>query len=207
MTTERPKFPVRYKSVTINVFPIRRGDSTLYQFLRADGRQATRATIEKAKRDAMIEAQTIYKGGLSISDLTGDQIRAIKRMIEVDPDLRTVDEFLLWHSRKAPKKKLGDALDDFLAVKEANRGRSAQNVKTLTTRLSGLNPLRRRQISSISVRDLPAITGAPRTRKNIRAAWITFFRWCAENEYLYGLLEMVGGERGLGGWVTPRQAA
>jgi len=177
--------PVKYRSVSITVYPITRADGgTYWQFKRRDGSRVTRATLPKIKTEALKEAQTLYKGGLEIDDLTPDQIRAIKRMLEADPELRMVDEFLLWHSRRAPKKNLGDALDEFLAAKLLNQGRSAQNVKTLRARLKPLDPLRGMLLSSVSVQDLPDLVGEPRTRKNVRAAWITFFRWCAEMEFL-----------------------
>jgi len=177
--------PVKYKSVTINVYPIRRPDGkTYHQFLRADGRQATRATVEKAKRDALVEAQTIFKGGLSIDDLTGDQVRAIKRMLEADPDLKFVDEFLVWHGRKAPKKRTGEAIDEFLLSKQQNQGLSKLNHTTLKGALGRLKPIRDTWLADVAVCDLPELTGAPRTRLNIRRAWITFFKWAAEQEYL-----------------------
>ena len=177
--------PVKYRSVSITVYPITRTDgNTYWQFKRRDGSRVTRATLSKAKSDALREAQLLFKGGLEISDLTPDQIRAIKRMLEADPELRMVDEFLLWHSRRAPKKNLGDALDEFLAAKLANQGRSAQHIKTLRALLKPLEPLRGMPLSSVAVNDLPDLTGEPRTRKNQRGAWVTFFKWCAEMEYL-----------------------
>lgn len=177
---------VKYRSVAVTVYPIGRPDGREYwQFKRSDGSQVTRATKEKARAAALREAQTIFKGGLAIEDLTPDQVRGIKRMMEVDPELRMVDEFLVWHGKRAPKKMLGAALDEFFAAKEANRGRSAQNVKTLKTRLSILTPLRDRIISTIIPGDLALRTTlAPRTRKNIRGSLVTFFRWCVEQEYL-----------------------
>jgi len=102
--------PVKYRSVSITVYPVKRRGGEYWQFKRQDGTQVTRADLAKAKRDALLEAQTIFKGGLSIDDLTPDQIRGIKRMIEVDPELKTVDEFLVWHGRKTPRKNAGQFL-------------------------------------------------------------------------------------------------
>jgi integrase len=95
-----------------------------------------------------------------------------------------VDEYLLWLSKRAPKKLLGQALDEFLAEKEKNRGPSHQNVRTLRSHLNALQPLREKVIADISAADLPAIEGAARTRRNKRAAWVTFWKWCELNEYL-----------------------
>ena len=177
--------PVKYRSVSITVYPITRADGAVYwQFKRRDGSRVTRATLAKAKADALKDAQTLYKGGLEIDDLTPDQIRAIKRMLEADPELRMVDEFLLWHSRRAPRKNLGEALDEFLAEKEKNRGASQENARTLKSRLGKLAPLRSRALADIAAADLPKLAGAARTRNNMLASWLVFFRWCRTREYL-----------------------
>lgn len=106
-------------------------------------------------------------------------------MIEADPSCKLVDEFLLWHGRRAPKKNFGEAMDEFIAAKKSNRGRSERNVVTLKKHLSRLDHLRARTFSDITPADLvlPANRTA-RTRRNIRAAWITLFRWGIENEFL-----------------------
>ena len=175
---------VKYRTVSVTVYPVKRGEGNYWQFKRQDGTQVTRADLAKAKRDALLEAQTVFKGGLSIDDLTPDQIRGIKRMIEVDPDLRTVDEFLVWHGRKAPRKNMGTAIDEFLASKKSLQGGSKLNHRTLGVHMKALEGLRTRSLSDIAVSDLPSLRGAPRTRQNTRAAWITFFRWAAEQDYL-----------------------
>jgi len=175
---------VKYLCVTIPVYPIKRGDGEYWQFRRASGQQVTRATKEKARAAALIEAQTIFKGGMDIGDLTPDQIRGIKRMLEVDPELSMVDEFLLWHSRRAPRKNCGDAVTEFLAAKLANQGRSTENLRTLKFHLKALAPLNSRCLSTITVTDFPAISGTARTRRNRIKAWITFFTWCRKQGYL-----------------------
>lgn len=183
-TDSRKSELVKYKTVSITVYPITRSTGDYWQFKRQDGSQVTRKTLEKAKTEAKTYAQATYKGSLDLDTLTPDQIRAMKRMIDADPTCRLVDEFLVWHCKRAPKVLVGTAMDEFLATKEANRGRSSQNVTTLRTHLNKLSALRSRIIAEVSVTDLPAITGASRTRRNVRAAWVTFFRWCAQREYL-----------------------
>lgn len=175
---------VKYKTVSITIYPITRSTGQYWQFKRQDGSQVTRVTLQKARAEAKNYAQATYKGTLDLDTLTPEQIRAIKRMIEADPTCRLVDEFLVWHGKRSPKVKVGFAIDEFLAVKEANRGRSSQNVKTLKIHLNSLKPLKERVIADVSVNDLPTIVGAARTRRNVRAAWITFFRWCVNREYL-----------------------
>lgn len=176
---------VKYRTVSITVYPWTHPSGRQYWRFKAGERHITRSTLEKAKAAAKTHAQEVFKGALDINDLTPDQVRKIKRILEADPNLTLVDEFLVWHSRRAPKKLLGDALDEFLASKEANRGLSAQNVKTLKSRLSILTSLRGRMMTDIRPGDLVISSDlTPRTRKNIRASLVTFFRWCASNEYL-----------------------
>ncbi|MFY8216697.1 MAG: site-specific integrase [Chthoniobacterales bacterium] len=173
---------VKYRSVTIPVYPIKRGESEYWQFRRANGQQVTRSTREKAWAAALREAQTIFKGGMDIGDLTPDQIRGIKRMMEVDPELAMVDEFLLWHSRRAPKKNCGEAVTEFLALKKRNAGSSNLNYETLAKHLAMLPATE--NLCDITAATLPALTGSPRTRANRRAAWVTFFRWATEMGHL-----------------------
>jgi integrase len=177
---------VKYKTVSITVYPVKRtGFDDYWQFKRQDGSQVTRSTLVKARTAAKVYAQTVYKGALDFDLLTPDQVRAMKRMIEADPTCRLVDEFLVWHGRRAPKKRLGEALDEFIAAKEANRGRSAQNVKTLKTRLSILDAVRGKNLNDITLQDISIrSTLAPKTRKNIRGSLVTFFLWCVEQGYL-----------------------
>lgn len=178
---------VKYRTVSIPIYPWRHSSGREYfRFKRADGKHTTRATIEKARAAAKEHAQATHKGTLDLETLTPEQVRAMKRMIEADPTCRLVDEFLVWHGRRAPKKLLGEALDEFLATKQQNRGRSAQNVKTLNSRLTILKPLRSKMLCDISPVDLVIrSTIAPRTRVNIRGSVVTFFLWCVERGYLH----------------------
>ncbi len=145
----------------------------------------TRAKLADAKRDTLEKAIELARGTVDFNSLPLDTLHRIKRLLDVDPGLELADEYLVWRSKRKPQKLLGEALDEFIAAKEANRGRSAQNVKTLKSRLSILDPLRDRIISEVKVSDLqiPASL-APRTRKNVRGSIVTFFRWCQDREYL-----------------------
>jgi len=181
---------VRYKTVGITVYPITRATGQYWQWKRKDGSQVTRATLQKVKEEAKKYAQTTYRGSLDLDTLTSEQIRAMQRMIEADPTCRLVDEFLVWHGKKAPKKVTQDAYREFSDLKELNSGRSTQNGRTLRKHvkpfvdLHGAKPL-----TSLTVGDVKTyLTSNPkngnRTRKNIRASVVTFFRWCRLREYL-----------------------
>lgn len=173
---------VKYRTVSITVYPWKHSNgSTYYQFRHA-GKKITRSTLQAAKKEALRIAQQTFRGQLDLNDLTQEQTARVKRMLEIDPDLKHLDEYETWLRRRSPKKNTGEAIDEFLKVKEGNRGLSKHNVNNLTRYLSTLP--RDKHLESITLRDLPPLTGAPRTRANARAAWLTFFRWCVAQEYL-----------------------
>lgn len=173
---------VKYRTVSITVYPWRHASGATYYQFRHDGHKITRNTLEKAKKKALEIARQTFRGQLDLADLTPEQTARIKRMLEIDPELARLDEYETWLKRRSPKKNTGEAIDEFLAIKEANRGLSKHNVNNLTRYLSVLP--RDKFLETITPRDLPKLTGAPRTRANARSAWVTFFRWCVNQEYL-----------------------
>ena len=175
---------VRYRSVSVVVYPWRHPSGRDYWRFKHGGKAVTRASLDKAKAEALTLCKATFRGSLDLSALTPEQANACQRMIEADPSCALVDEFLVWHGRRAPKKNCGQAIDEFLAAKEKNRGLSTENIRTLRVHLAALDPLRAQDMAAISVNSLPPIHGAPRTRRNVRAAWVTFFRWCVQNEFL-----------------------
>lgn len=182
---------VKYKTVSITVYPWRHPSGKDYwRFQRNDGKHVTRSTLDKAKAEAKTHAQDIHRGTLDLNTLTPQQIRAMKRMIEADPTCRLVDEFLVWHGKKAPKKLVKDAYEDFVALKDTNAGRSTQNAKTLRKHVKPFVDLHgKSQLAAITVGDVENYLisnpkNGNRTRRNIRASVVTFFRWCRLREYL-----------------------
>lgn len=172
---------VKYRSVSITVYPWKHPSGREYWRFKSGGKHVTRATLADAKKAATDEAKTIYRGTLDLDTLTTDQIRAMQRMIEADPTCRLVDEFLVWHGKHAPKKPLREAEEEFLAAKDAARGDSRHNLEILTRNIAKLPSM---ILSEIAVSDLPPIHGSARTRSNVQAAWVTFFRWCVKRQYL-----------------------
>lgn len=172
---------VKYRTVTISVYPWKHPSGREYWRFKANRKHVTRSTLEDAKREALKHAQATYRGALDLDNLTPQQLAAMKRMIEADPTCKLVDEFLLWHGKKAPKKRASEAVAEFLAEKKKNRGSSIHNVTTLRQHLKLIPDM---VLCEIGPRDLPELVGAARTRKNVRGAWVTFFNWCVKNEYL-----------------------
>jgi integrase len=181
---------VKYRSVSIQIHPWKRQGRDYWRF-KAGDKMVVRANIDDAKKAATDHAKATYRGSLDLSELTPQQVAACQRMIEADPTCALVDEFLVWHGKRAPKKSCRLAVTEFLAVKEAGRGKSHYNVANLTRHLARLPD---KNLCDITLADFPAITGSARTRVNAINAWVTFFRWCVRQGYLpYG--EATAAER------------
>jgi integrase len=175
--------PVKHKTVTITVYQWRHSSGREYwRYRRNDGKVVTRSTLEAAKEDAMRHAKDIHRGTLDLTTLPPEQIRKLQRIVEADPSLALVDEFLIWHGRYRSAKLCADAVAEFLAVKEANAGPSPHHIRTLRRSLTMLP--QGMTLADIRVSDLPTLPGAARTRKNVQSAWVTFFKWCQDREWL-----------------------
>lgn len=172
---------VRYRSVSITIYPWRHSSGRDYWRFKHDGKTTQRATLDKAKAAALAVCKAIQQGGLDLAEITPEQARACQRMIDADPTCALVDEFLVWHSKTRPRKSCHEARMEFLAAKKANAGNSPHNVEILTRHLKLLPDL---PLCDFTPANLPDITGAARTRTNVIKAWITFFRWAAKNGYL-----------------------
>lgn len=181
-----PKVPaviIKHRTVSIHIYPWHRDKRDYWRF-KAGDKFVVRSTLEAAKKAAKDHAQATYKGCLDLDTLTPQQVAAVQRMIEADPTCRLVDEFLVWHGKRSPKKDSKEAIAEFLAAKEANRGLSHHNVANLTRYLARLPHA---ILSDISPASLPELKGSARTRCNVIAGWVTFFRWCVRQNYLpYG---------------------
>lgn len=184
-------FQVKHRSVTITVFPWRHPSGRQYwRFQRNDGKHVTRSTLEKAKDAAKKHAQDIHRGTLDLNDLTPDQIRIVQRILEVNPSLQLVDEFLVWHGRKRPRHLVTEAYAQFVALKKGNAGKSTQHERTLRKHLKPFVDLHgKKHLTEITVGDAESYLIANpkngnRTRRNMRASLVTFFRWCRLREYL-----------------------
>ena len=172
---------VKYRSVAITVFPWSPRPGVTYWKFRSGKKHIVRSTFEAARLEAKRLAEDTYLGTARLGGLSDAQTRAIRRLLEVDPQLQMIDEFILWHAKRRPKKNCQEAVAEFLAVKQANAGRSGYHVANLTRHLAKLPDL---DLSLITPATLPTIAGGNRTRANVIAAWITFFRWAKRQSYL-----------------------
>lgn len=181
MNSAQKSHVVRYRTVTITVYPVSKPGGYVHWQFRHGKKKVTRASLAKAKAEASKICEETFLGAGRVGALDGLVADRIRRILAVDPRLDMVDEFLVWHSKAKPKKSCKTAIAEFLAAKKANAGKSVYNVQNLTKHLSRLPDL---DLSEITPELLPAITGSPRTIKNVIGAWTTFFRWCKKQGYL-----------------------
>jgi integrase len=180
-----PNHTIRFGSISLVLAPWRHSSGAMHwrasYYEAGKRRHLSAASLADAKAKALEKAMQLAKGNVDLAALPPQTIRRIRRMLDADPALDLVDEFLLWRSKARPRKNCQEAVTEFLAAKKANAGSSDLNRETLAKHLSALPDA---DLCDIAPADLPALTGAPRTRSNRRAAWVTFFRWAREMEYL-----------------------
>lgn len=175
---------VKYKSVTITVYPWRHPSGREYFRFKHHGKAVTRASLAEAKREAMVRARAMYRGGVSLDDLSAEQILTVKRFLELNPTQSDVDSFAEWKTRHRPQITLEEARSAFLTAKKTTAGHYHQ--RNLSRYLGVLDPLAGTSMSDITIDNLREMLpdGAPRTLSNIRQTWVTFWRWAARRGML-----------------------
>jgi len=148
---------VKYRTVQITVFPWSPKPGVVYWKFRHGKKHVVKSTLEAAKAAAKKIVEDTFLGGAKLGALSESQTKAIRRMLDVDPTLGLVDEFLLWNARRNPVKSCKEAVAEFLAEKTAMAGASTLNVTTLTGHLSCLPD---GNLCHITPAMLPALTGA-----------------------------------------------
>lgn len=180
---------IRHRSVSLAIYPLAtRPGYWQFQFRDLDGktRKITRATLDDAREAARQAAKRIQAGTTQIHDLTPEQLRIVARLLAANPTLAEVDEFLAWRHRARPVTPTGDVAAAFLAAKKAAAGRSPHNLRTLTRHLSLLDGLAARPLSEVTAADLAPLLPVEhqRTQRNVRASWVTLWRWARKNGHL-----------------------
>lgn len=195
-------FKVRHGTAAITVFPWKHSSGEIHwRWKDQAGKTHTRKDRKKARDDAFDYAKKLHAGTSSLDDLPDPTKQAIQRMIRAGFTPKLADEFIAWKSNAYPQKPVADAVASFLALKEANRGRSIQNLRTLRKHLSPLAAaFPGKFLSDITTGDLeqhlqsnPA--NGNRTRRNIRASIVTFWRWCAKSGFVASADPAVAIER------------
>lgn len=177
---------VKYRTVSITVYPWKHPSGREYwRFKRNDGSQVTRATLEKIKQEAKSYAMACHRGAFSLDDLDPSQIAMIKRLFDVSPTLKIIDEFIAWKSKFRPDIALRKVRADFLLSKKSTAGHYHR--RNLARYLSLLDAVADERMSEITLGELDAILpedAAPRTLHNIRQTWVTLWRWAEKKEMI-----------------------
>lgn len=188
---------VRAGNVTLTIYPWTHPSGKAY--FRFDYtcpesgkiKQVTRSTQAKAKDAARSKCIELSSGQVSLDTLSPTTIARLRRLLAADPLLSFADDYLHAMRKARPMKPLADALREFLAVKESNRGASLANVTQLTRNLAKL-PAHCGEgaiIADVTPGTLESyISGdgkrSPRYRHNIRRSLVSFFLWARSREYL-----------------------
>ena len=151
----------------------------------------TRSDQAEANKAAYEKALELSRAGFDPASLTDSQVKAIRKLLEHDPSLSFVDDYLASLARQRPTVTLCDSLAAFLAAKQANRAASVHNTLTLDRHLEGLlahcGP--KTILADIPPESLQRFvdgegTRSARYRLNIRRSVVTFFRWARKMDYL-----------------------
>jgi site-specific recombinase XerD len=172
---------VKYRTVSVSIWQWNPKPHLTHWMFRRGRKHVSRSTFEKAKAAALEYAQETFLGAAKLGGLSDSQTRAIRRLLDEDATLASVDEFLAWRRAKSPHKMLADARREFLAAKLASQGRSKYHLEILRKHLSKLSD---KPLGDFALADFPAIPGAARTRKNVIVVWRQFFHWCRKQEWL-----------------------
>lgn len=172
---------VKFRSIRVTIWPWNPKPHLTHWRFRKGRRHVSRSTFEAAKAEAASYAQETYFGAAKIGLLSDAQTRAIRRMLDADPTLAAVDQFVVWQAAKCPTKSLADARREFLAAKLSSQGRSKYHLENLRKHLAKLPD---KPLQAFALSDFPVIPGAPRTRRNVIDVWRQFFHWCRKMEWL-----------------------
>lgn len=154
-------------------------------------RMASSASEEIAVRRARIKAQELDGGFPDLRDVPGDKLRAMGRILALDPTVEELGEFAGWLSaRKGSGSALGDVVAAYLRAKERGRGLSDRWTQLLAWAskrlLLSFSPTSR--MDAITTADLAAwVDGsglAPRTKKTLRDFAVGLWKWAADHGHL-----------------------
>lgn len=185
--SDRASTSVKVGSVSLTVSPHTKG--WRYGFKGESGKweYITRKNKKDAIDSARAKAKELHNGAAETS-LTADEAILWKRVLRLKVTHADLDA--LEAARGQGIVMLDAAVDEMMALKKANRGRSERNVRSLSSDLGSLKrffgaaPLR-----SITVQNLEEWIAShkdvgPRRRRNLRGACVTFFRWARARQYV-----------------------
>jgi integrase len=191
MSTSRKATKIRKGSVSLPLYQHPKGWRFSYKDVNGKWRYVTRRDREKALLLGSAKAIEISNGTADLAKLSPDTAHLIRRVLMLGITHADLDT---WQAEKQrPALDLSKAVEEFLEVKKANRGRSTRNIHGLSGDLHKLaKQCGKLSLRAVSVTDLELWLASydakkaisPRRRKNLRSSAVTFFRWCRKRGYL-----------------------
>lgn len=190
---------IKVGNVRVEIYPHRDKSGRIYwrwdyHCPDADSRrQLTGSTEEKLAAKVAAKLRELGGDVPLPTDLPPSVRVRLARLLKADPLLLGIDRFLTWQEASGRGVTLHAAIDEFLALKEANRGLSERNIRSLRGDLGSLKAAfeESRPIASVRVSDLERWLAAyneksAKRRLNLRASAVSLFRWAKRRRYLPG---------------------
>jgi integrase len=165
---------VTHRNVKITIYPWRDAFRFAYYDSRGQRRYTTRRNMDDAKAAALDHARAVATRSKSLDKLDPAQRRLLADLIEADPTLANVQQFL---AARPSSILVADAAAQFIAAKQAANPKSKHNAAALE-RITGRLPQDIAVHSVTQAHVAACMTGAPRSRLNAHRAISTFLRWC-----------------------------
>jgi integrase len=115
----------------------------------------------------------------------------LTHILAADPMLTGYMDFLDWKAMQGRSVTLCGAIDEFLTLKEQNRGLSERNVRSLRGDLGNLKAAfgEETKLAGITIGQMEGwmcqhADKSAKRRRNLRAAAVTLFRWARKRKYL-----------------------
>ena len=187
---------VRVGSVTLHVTPWRHPsgrDYWRFSWYDTSGKRkaVTRANKADALEAARQKAKEIHNGTLDLTELDEDTKRLIHRFLAAQPDEALLNEFFAWKDQKLEDVPLRQVIEEMLAIKERDRGRSERHIRDLRGNFGNLLRFFGDEVTigSIKVGDLEKWISqhknlSPHRRKNLRGSAVSLWRWARDQGYL-----------------------
>ena len=111
---------VKYRTVSLTLFQWSPRPGVTYWKFRHGKKHVVRADFKKAHDEAKRIVEETYLGSARLGMLAPAQTKGIRKILEVDPQLSLVDEFLQWHTSRKPRKNCTEAAAEFIAALQYN---------------------------------------------------------------------------------------
>jgi len=170
------------------------GGHLYWRWDHVDSVSGQRRQIAAATPERLVgKIRKILDGATKPEDLPPTVRARLTLILARDPMLSSFAEFVSWKDSqdKSGSVTLWNSIDEFLALKEANRGLSERNIRSLRGDLGNLKDgfSEPTKLGAITVAQMEEWMGqhagkSAKRRKNLRGAAVNLFRWARKRKYL-----------------------